>query len=243
MDKPEQIIFVHIPKTAGSSLKTSISQIFESHDIFFDYSKPLSKSRLLREAECIGASIFSRNPHRVIYGHFLAGKYADLGWQFRRRENCTYITFLRDPLQRAVSHYHFWRRVEDSEHRVWRKMIEENWSLEEFLLSKEHQNFFSQFLWRFPISNFDFVGVAEYFDQSVEMLGHIVPKLRGLTVTASNANPGKEMNDRYRVDPELAKMFARRNAKDYSLYRSVVEKFLKQREQFEKGEAAWAKAS
>lgn len=230
----DHIVIVHIPKTAGTSLKESIAAKFDVNEICFDYHQPLAKIPSLRKIQCLVSSVQTRRiEQHIIFGHFLAGKYADFSkLLFCKRKGWTYITFLRDPLQRAISHYHFWKRTHHVEHRIWRRFTRENWTLERFLLCREFENFQSQFLWRFPISNFDFIGIAEHFEESLQMLGYMLPEFHGLSIRADNSHPEKRTGDRYSIDASLAEEFMRHNAEDYAIYNQAMEIFEQQRHRF-----------
>jgi hypothetical protein len=230
----QHFVIVHIPKAAGSSLKTSISQTTAPEKTYFDYNKPLSMHPLPRKLQCIASSFLTRGMEQdVIFGHFMAGKYANLSkGSFCKRPGWNYIVFVRDPLQRAMSHYYFWKRTDDSQHKVWRRFSRENWSLERFLLSPEHENFMSQYLWRFPISNFDFIGITERFEESIQLLGGIFPALEGLSFRTENTNPDKIAADEYTVPPDLAEAFRQRNAADYAIYDLALQLFEQQKQRF-----------
>lgn len=226
-----KIIFVHIPKAAGTSLKQAISDRVGADNIYFDYNRPLARGELQRKAHCLFSS-FAAKPREeaLIFGHFLAGKYASFnGRYFRRRREISYVTFLREPLQRAISHFFFWKRTAVDGHRVWERFSRENWSLERFLLSKEHTNFQAKFLWRFPLNEFDFIGLTEHFNDSVKMLGCVFPLLKDLPIKTENTNPQNTMGMHYKIDPCLASEFMRRNNLDYALYGQAVQLFLAQR--------------
>jgi hypothetical protein len=111
----------------------------------------------------------------------------------------------------------------------WRKFNCEDWSLEPFLLSKEHVNFQSQFFWHFPISDFDFIGLTEYFEESIQMLGRAYPELEGLSTSPENTNPDIEFGQPYKVDVELAEHFKRNNREDYAIYELARQQFERQR--------------
>lgn len=230
----QHFVIVHIPKAAGSSLKEAISQAIAPDNIYFDYNKPLSTPPLPRKLKCLASSFFTRGMEKeIIFGHFQAGKYADFSkGKFHKRAGWRYIVFVRDPLQRAMSHYHFWKRTDDSQHRVWQRFTRENWSLERFLLSPEHENFMSQYLWRFPISNFDFVGITEHFEESIRLLGQAFPALEGLAFRMENSNPGKAIEEKYVVPSDLAKEFRERNAMDYAIYEQALLLFEQQKQRF-----------
>lgn len=227
-----KIVIVHIPKAAGNSLKSVISDKVGADNIYFDYNRPLAKGDFQRKAYCLTASITAKpREEALIFGHFLVGKYARFnGYYFRRRKEIAYVIFLRDPLQRAISHFFFWKRTAVNGHRVWERFIWENWSLERFLLSREHTNFQAKFLWRFPLSQFDFIGLTEYFDDSVKMLGCIFPLLKDLPIKVENRNPQSVAGESYKVDSGLASEFMRRNKLDYDLYDQAVKLFFAQKD-------------
>jgi hypothetical protein len=55
---------------------------------------------------------------KVVHGHFHPQKYADLPG------GGVLTTVLRDPMERALSHYFYWLRVEPNQHAVWRYVID-----------------------------------------------------------------------------------------------------------------------
>lgn len=61
-----------------------------------------------------------------IHGHFKASKYDG------RIPQATKVTWLRDPVERVVSHYNYWKRTPTSKHSVCRALHREGWSLLEF---------------------------------------------------------------------------------------------------------------
>ncbi len=231
------IVFLHIPKAAGTSLKQAISERIGPANMVYDYHRPMAKARWRRNGDCLISSCLTRQPRgQVVFGHFLAGKYAHFtGSGFIKRPGFHYAIFFREPLQRAVSHYHFWKRTYLGGHRVWERFTRENWSLERFLLSTEHVDFQAQFVWRFPIELFNFIGLAEHYRNSLEMLGWVFPVLAGLDVREENINTEKSIDSVYRVDPGLAEDFKRANKIDYSLYARAEEIFLSRRSCFLNG--------
>src|SRR5690606_39025041 len=96
------------------------------------------------------------NNVKCIHGHFMPYKYHSL---LKNKKNI-FVTWLRDPIERLGSHYYFWLRTYDSKNSppLHKKVVEENWSFEAFCFSKEMQNVYEQFFWKFPIDNFNFIG-------------------------------------------------------------------------------------
>lgn len=87
----EKIIFLHIPKTAGSSLRQIVEQEYPGDDCLSIYTH--------RTPEFL-ASIQEDVPKaKAIYGHFSYGIHEFLGIHGR------YVTFVRNPINRVLSYY------------------------------------------------------------------------------------------------------------------------------------------
>jgi Sulfotransferase family len=233
IERIPRIIFVHIPKAAGTSLLRAVEEKVGQENVLTDYHRPMAKPEWQRNAQCLLASYYTRTqPGKIVSGHFLAGKYGRFtGLRFRKRPGLRYAVFFREPLQRAISHYYYWKRTENGGHKVWERFMRESWSLERFLLGHEHVNFQSKFVWRFPLEQFDFIGLADHFQSSLEMMGHTFPILKDLQVMSVNANTDKSMESAYAVDPELERKFRSLNEQDYVLYGRAREMFFRARSQ------------
>eukprot|EP01112_Ceratiomyxa_fruticulosa_P008542 TRINITY_DN2216_c0_g2_i1.p1 TRINITY_DN2216_c0_g2~~TRINITY_DN2216_c0_g2_i1.p1 ORF type:complete len:355 (-),score=42.60 TRINITY_DN2216_c0_g2_i1:89-1153(-) len=87
---PKPYLFLHIPKTAG----TTLSSVFQKND-----PKHFQHFWLHPRMNEI-PKVLNKN---IVFGHFRYG----LHTYFNR--TCTYITMLRDPVDRVVSHYYYHR--------------------------------------------------------------------------------------------------------------------------------------
>lgn len=94
-----QHLFLHVPKTAGSSIRTLLKQNYAADTMiaFSGELKPLAWYRASPEA-------FKRQ-HALVHGHFPYGMHEGV-------EQYTYFTFLRDSVDRHFSDYHFLKRYE-----------------------------------------------------------------------------------------------------------------------------------
>lgn len=167
------IISVHLPKTAGSSFKASLDKHF-GHKLMLDYADlPINTPVLQRNRNVLISSL--ANSERAfdetdcIHGHFMPAKYLLLN----TIKPLKFVTWMRHPVERVISHYYFWQR------RYWpeapplhRRIVEEKWTLEEFCLSDEMRNLYTQFLWGFPVQNFDFIGITECYDSDFKYFSH-----------------------------------------------------------------------
>jgi hypothetical protein len=215
-------VFTHIPKTGGTSLSEAVAAKIGQDQVRRDTKFPLSDGYLKRNFKCIAASMTYRAfPERIVVGHFLTGKYARFnGFRFVPRSGHTYITFLREPLQRAISHFHFWRRIDGAGNKAWEKMIRENWTLEDFLLSRYFANLQSQFLYRFALENFNFVGLTEQYEKSLKILGERFALFRDLPILRCNVNP--QIDTLSDLSPAVRSRFVALNRRDYRIYNQAV---------------------
>ncbi|MGB8166698.1 MAG: hypothetical protein WCF18_04355 [Chthoniobacteraceae bacterium] len=90
------VIFLHLPKAAGSTLNRVIAQQYVPAEIYKTGGKPLP---------IIGDELAANPRVRLIAGHIGFGVHGFLTRPF------TYITVLRDPVERMLSHYHFARKL------------------------------------------------------------------------------------------------------------------------------------
>ncbi len=90
----KQVIFLHIPKTAGSSLNSIIRRQYKSSEFFHVNS-------INNEKEMISKLIEIKDSKKIIFGHHSFGlhKYLDI--------NTKYITLLRNPIDRIISIYYY----------------------------------------------------------------------------------------------------------------------------------------
>ena len=128
-DTPEEaIIFLHLPKTAGTTVNRLIeweyrlTEMYSIDPVLFEWSaahlRKLSPQRLKRI--------------RIFKGHMLYGLHKALP------QPATYITVLRDPVDRVISSYYFMRSYKL--HPLYWKLRRENWSLEDFVRNSPRDN-------------------------------------------------------------------------------------------------------
>ncbi|WP_158882847.1 hypothetical protein [Rhodanobacter sp. L36] len=164
------IISVHLPKTAGTSFGVSLAMHFGDRLKYDNGDQAICKSPVERWQQTIAAGLAMAEQDlekiECVHGHFLPAKYLPLG----QNRALTFVTWMREPVARMFSHYHYWRHSYDEATAAphHRQMIEEDWSLERFCFSGEFRNIYTQYLWRFPIEKFSFVGICEYFQQELD---------------------------------------------------------------------------
>src|SRR5437773_5755585 len=129
------LISLHMPKTAGQSFAAALKAHF-GDTLVEDYGGfPMNTPEAVRNATALEESVaLAENEFpgvECIHGHFLPLKYSGLA-----RRQATFITWMRHPVERVVSNYHYWKRTYQPETSpsLHRKVVEEDWSLERFCL-------------------------------------------------------------------------------------------------------------
>jgi hypothetical protein len=216
MDR-EALIFLHIPKTAGTTLNRIIEWQYSPFAIF-----TMDPHRIRATAERFkGLSEARRRRLRVVRGHLFYGIHEFLP------QGGTYFTMLREPVARVFSAYHFvLRRPLNPLHR---KLKKERLSIEDCLrLFPDRQNtqcraiagvenaaIGGERLLRIAKENltksFSVVGISERFEESLILMaktfGWEIPSYenRRVSKTRPEVDPGEvEMiRDHNRLDIEL----------------------------------------
>ena len=92
-------IFFHIPKTAGNSIVTALRETFGTESVYYSRNPRVLTREYLEHLENF---------------KFLAGHYTYAHIKPLRRELYT-ITFMRDPVERVISNYYFYRNSNTDE--------------------------------------------------------------------------------------------------------------------------------
>jgi hypothetical protein len=165
------IIVTHIPKTGTSSFLHYLRGIY-GFRLFHDHREPRQAPlfwvlKLVRRAGSPGLNRLVRRvfiddvrvPPRMacIAGHFLATKYD------RAFPRARHAVWLRDPVERVASNYHYWRRLADQRNAYCQLIRDKGLTLSEFAALPRMRNRQSYYLDGKPVSAFDFVGVTEHY--------------------------------------------------------------------------------
>lgn len=183
------VIFLHIGKTAGTTLRKILYRNFEKDEVVLVKNGNESPARLRREeTPAIFAAIpeMERARAKLVLGHIIFGLH-DLVPQ-----PSTYITLVRRPTSLVVSQYHWVRR--DPTHWLHARVVEADMSLEEYVeggISLESDNSQTRAIAgdtttpfgectgelldtakRNVDRHFSVVGLTERFDESLLLLRH-----------------------------------------------------------------------
>lgn len=216
------LVSVHLPKTAGVSFLAALRQGVPS-GVQRDYEDaPINTPVAERIAVAFrsGVSNIARDFSgiRCIHGHFLPVKYLPLA---TIHGNVEFVTWMRHPVDRVVSHYRYWMRNYNpaTSQPFHRRVVEEGWALEKFCLSTEMRNLYGQFLFAFPLENFHFIGITEHYDED---LADFSRRYFGADLAAERLNTAPT-EVAAKVDPGLLRDIEHHHSSDMVLYSRALE--------------------
>lgn len=199
-----RFVFVHIPKTAGTSFRKGLEQTIGRASIFYDYglgskAKNQEVIHFLYEQEppdFLGFRSELDNYHdAVLCGHFQAKKYFPY-FTFGQMG-----AFFRDPVDRTISEYLHFKRVNGY-----------TGNIEEFCenpIFQDRQNFFMDGV---DINSLGFIGITEKYEESLALF----KQQTGIEVPYLGLNKAESYPDE--ITDSVYEYVRQFNAKDIELY-------------------------
>ena len=217
------IVFIHIPKTAGTSFRYGADAFFGSELVCRDYGPESPET-----SEIVNhwmdrmpdrwkfKKAFEQRGYQFLTGHFHAMRYAPLFGVERM------VTFLRDPIQRTVSEYkHFVRHNDFSE------------EFEIFYRTRQSINRQFRILENLPWPGLGFIGFTDLYEESLALLNHKF----GLEIPGLSENLSRNTYvEDYEVTPEQEAELRNLNKAEFRFYNLAREQFEWRRCLFERGE-------
>ncbi len=198
------LISVHIPKCGGSSFNAVLEAMY-GDALWRNYGVAFSRRELRPELIPAGT--------RCIHGHFRADTF----------DGCfdqpALITWLRHPVERVVSSYYYLQRHPDMADRSCRDLHERRLTLRQFADDPWMQNGIAGYVAGRRVSAFDFVGIAERFDESLDLFHRLFGGRRG-PAPRHNRNPARG-GERYELSAADYDFVLERNQADLALFEAA----------------------
>jgi glycosyltransferase involved in cell wall biosynthesis/SAM-dependent methyltransferase len=221
----DHLVFLHVLKTAGQTLMPILEHNFEAGEsLFANWGDLKAKSRE------------ELNRYRLIMGHNYQGI------RGRLTGNAYFMTFLRDPIDRTLSHYYYLKRyrnhhlqdklrsmdleafLRDPETRAEVENLQTRWlASEDGLMRADQVDEGTLEKARQRLSEFSFVGVTEQFDNSLFLLAYTFgwrPVTEYEVKNKANNRPERE-----ELSPAVRELMEQVNALDIQLYDFASELF------------------
>ena len=227
-------LFVHVPKTAGSSLGSELAQLAPPyHNIHIDHldrDRPGPERFDAAVARFLDAARGAAPPFRSASGHL----------QYRHMEairtalpGVRPVTMLRHPMRRLVSDYRYQR---SPMHPLHAEVAERAPDFRTFLDMRGPQNRMAKALVPMPMirrgkvreavahvmDRFTFVGLQEHYALSFRLLTTLVG---GTPVAPTERRRVNEDGAPVVITPELEALARERNAMDWAIHDAVAERF------------------
>jgi hypothetical protein len=213
------VLFCHIPKTAGTSLRVSTRKSNWSWKVYADYDvESRSTSTLIKSIYASGdiSRIVEINKRKTLLaGHFPIKKYIPYYPAYR------VISFMRDPVQRVLSHYYDLKR-----------RINYPGTLDDFINEPRFCNVQSRFFEGVPLEAIGVVGISEFYSESLRVFN----KLYGMKTPVKELNSNKDKkNSFYLISGAQTEQIRRLNQQDCIMYQKAIRLFLIRRRLLEQG--------
>lgn len=234
------LFFLHIPKTAGSSLNYIIKNNFQSkaQEIRWHWTTWITQDELTQKLKEV-------DPYdkQLIHGHFVFGTH-----ELLNQTDAKYLTFVRDPLKKAQSGYHHVKR--DTRAKYHSDYIQKK--MDDYLLDNrifENDNGLVRRLsgigneipygqvsvHHFNLAieninkNFLAVGITEHFDLSIELFRSL-GVFKNVYYWKQNVSKKKTPDSNIKLSDAIREKFRDTNRFDYDLYSYCLDKFNKRTE-------------
>ncbi len=207
----KKYLSIHIPKTAGVSIRNILKEHFGPGFVQYYWQITDAWGRVVDKVP---------SDATCVHGHYHADKLA------RLFPGARLITWVRDPVERVISSYHHQLREPDMNHSVCRELHDRKLSLTEYATLPLMRNEMTRYFGSKKPEDFLFIGIVEEFEPSLavmaELLGFAVPRPR-----RDNVNPEKPA-DRYELDPAVRREILAVNEQDADLYADCLRRWGRQ---------------
>lgn len=234
---PSKIIFLHIPKAAGTTLRDIIHRQYAADEIYeLDSQEFVQAQEDFKQLDPAKKAEIT-----ILMGHMYFGLHEFIDFP------ATYITMLRNPIERVISYYHFVKKL--TSHEDYELIKTKNISLQQYCqMGRQNMcNGQTRFLSGAGASaigdrpmlamakqnlqqNFAVVGIQERFDESLLLLQKKLGWHRAPYYYRRNTNRTNSYS-RLEISSETLSVIKKHNELDLELYEYANQIFTRDLEQ------------
>lgn len=213
------IIFPHIEKNAGSTLSYILHQNFPFY-VGLDSEPKRGNAKAFDEHALEGLLRITKYKIQGIGGHTIH-PYFDYGSKLPTNLQSFYLTFVREPISRWLSHLNY--RI---------AVMKQNWDIQRFLETEEFSNFQTKKLCGQPnaelaisiLKKFSLVGILERFDEGLLLLKDKLGDDFNINYQRINVSSNKRNNlNIHNLTSEELALIRAANEEDIKLYEYVTD--------------------
>ena len=208
---PFEIISLHIHKCAGRSFREILKQYYANN----------MATRNMNKYDFVNTSLEEIFPTvDLIHGHF----YFSLIEPIYKKYNSKLIVWLRNPVDRVISHYYFiMNKVFEGDEKAIKKNLSTDCNLLDFARMPDNINLISRFISPLSYDDFFFVGFVENFETDIKRLGALLTWDMSIQPVKVNVGQKEKYNfatNFRKISDEMKNEIKRINHIDWEIYTS-----------------------
>ena len=204
------IVFVHLPKSGGTSFREIMRSYFKTYEFWSNYSTQLSISD--------SANLSIPDSVKFVCGHNDADAFELL---FPKAK---IVTWMRHPVNRTISLYkHIISRKHMKNNPDAQYVIDRNLNFEEFVELKWTHNYSMNFIKKMNVESFFHIGFCEYFQESLDLFSKKLGLKKNLKSTWENKS---QLGD-FEIDKKILIKIVEYNSEEFEFYNRAKTIFIR----------------